>query len=48
LHAITRDVPAGVQEWRLDIGEEPEYDRREGRRKVIKRLTLFATVYSTS
>jgi hypothetical protein len=48
LHAITREVPTGIQDWRLDIGEEPEYDKREGRRKVVKRCTLFATVYSTT
>ena len=49
LHDITREVPDGVcSEWSLSIGEEPEYDRREGRRKVVKRLTLFATIYSVS
>lgn len=36
-------LPEGAE---LNVGEEPEYDTREGSRKVVKRMTLAATIYA--
>jgi hypothetical protein len=43
---VVRALPGVVDPGpNLNIGEEPEYDAREGSRKVVKRMTLSATVY---
>lgn len=46
LHEITAVCPEGIELWELSIGDKPEYDSTQGKRKVVKRLTLTASLYA--